>query len=179
MHWATTGGSTPAGNLSQPRHAAPSGSRAVGVRRGCGGATSGSSPPDHPLSNAKIALSDLLEIGALSGQSGTGGSGVDVTGRRTAGAPIPAENVHPIPDRARRSPRASGPSGPPSATSKRCRPRARRPTVGWPAFDLVLLGIGPDGHVLSVFPGSETFDREEVGAGRAGADACRAARRRG
>lgn len=29
---------------------------------------------------------------------------------------------------------------------------------GRPAFDAVLVGIGPDGHLLSVFPGSAAFD---------------------
>jgi 6-phosphogluconolactonase len=32
---------------------------------------------------------------------------------------------------------------------------------GWPVFDLVIVGIGSDGHLLSVFPGSAAFDRSE------------------
>jgi 6-phosphogluconolactonase len=31
---------------------------------------------------------------------------------------------------------------------------------GQPVLDIVLVGIGPDGHVLSVFPGSEAFDTD-------------------
>jgi 6-phosphogluconolactonase len=32
--------------------------------------------------------------------------------------------------------------------------------TGWPLLDIVLVGIGADGHVLSVFPGSPLFEAD-------------------
>ncbi len=40
-----------------------------------------------------------------------------------------------------------------------------RSSSGWPAFDVVLVGIGPDGHLLSVFPGSPALASDRVGLG--------------
>jgi len=159
-HWATTGGSTAAPiyrNLATPPLRDRIRWEAVDIWWG----DERFVPADHPLSNAKIAEADLLEIGALSGESGTGSYGADVVGRRIAGAPIPAENVHPIPTGL-----AIAQSLTPIWAAQRYAEMLREegpPVEGrWPAFDLVLLGVGPDGHVLSVFPGSEAFDKDDT-----------------
>ena len=158
-HWATTGGSTPAPiyrDLARP----PLRDDVPWDRVQLWWGDDRFVPPDHPLSNVHVATSDLLEIGARSGESGTGGSGIDVAAGRSPGAPIPASNVHPIPVSA-----AIADSGGPELAAERYAADliAAGPDFvdGVPSFDLVFVGVGPDGHVLSVFPGSETFDRRE------------------
>ncbi len=162
-HWATTGGSAPAAiyrNLAAP----PLRDRVPWEFVELWWGDDRFVPADHPLSNAQIAEADLLEIGALSGQSGTGSSGVDVVGRRTAGAPIPAENVHPIPS-GQAIAEGVGPIWAAQKYAETLRELGPPVEGRWPAFDLVLLGIGPDGHVMSVFPGSETFDKDDTVVG--------------
>ena len=159
VHWATTGGSTPAPIY---RHLATAPLRDAvpweSVQLWWG--DDRFVPADHKLSNVHVATSDLLDVGALSGQSGTGGSGADVFSGRTAGAPIHAANVHAVP-----AGEAIGLSEGPAWAAERYAAELVShgpPFVeGVPAFDLVLIGVGPDGHVLSVFPGSTTFDASE------------------
>jgi 6-phosphogluconolactonase len=159
-HWLTTGGSTPAGTY---RHlsTAPLRDRVpwdavelwLGDERFV--------PRDHPLSNIKVADDVLIDIGALSGESGTGSYGVDVARGTVPGAPIPAANVHPMPT----SEAIAGNHDTDWCAAQYVEMlRAGGPPLenGWPVFDVALLGVGPDGHVLSVFPGSATFDRSEV-----------------
>jgi 6-phosphogluconolactonase len=115
-------------------------------------------PTDHPDSNAGLAFDRLLAIGARSGESGEGASSTDVLAERAPGLPIPAANIHPIPvDLAI----ARGSEGAAWAAEEYARQLQRElPAAagGAPAFDVLLLGVGPDGHILSVFPESRALD---------------------
>lgn len=90
-------------------------------------------PPDHPDSNYRMAREAML-----------------------AKVPVPPENIHPIPtdgkpeDAARRYERILQEAyGAPTLNPSR------------PLFDIVLLGMGPDGHTASLLPGDKLLDERE------------------
>ncbi|HEU6440482.1 MAG TPA: 6-phosphogluconolactonase [Terriglobales bacterium] len=102
-------------------------------------------PRDHAESNV-TALDEVLLGGG--GSSGGGSSG---------GVPLPSANIHPFPtDQALAE----------SRDNQWCAARyaeemaAHLPLTdgNWPGFDLILVGVGDDGHVLSVFPESPALD---------------------
>ena len=86
-------------------------------------------PPDHPLSN-------VLPIAALG---------------------LPPETLHPIPS-GEAIARGEGPAWAAERYARELRAFVPPGSDGIPVLDLVILGVGPDGHVLSVFPGSAAWD---------------------
>lgn len=97
-------------------------------------------PRSDPLSNVFLADEGLLAPG---------------------GIPIPGDHVHPFPtDQAIEG----GLGAQWCATTYATEVVSALPLVdGWPAFDLLLVGIGGDGHLLSVFPGSPALTSDRVG----------------
>jgi len=163
-HWATTGGSAP-GAIYRHLASGPLRDEIDWRKVRLWWTDERFVPIDHPKSNAKLALDHLLDSSAFGGQSGTGESGADVQLERAPGVPIRADSVHPFPvgvaigeghdadwcaARYVEELRADGPE---------------EDDDGWPAFDLILLGVGPDGHILSVFPDSAAFDAKAWAVG--------------
>jgi len=146
-HWATTGGSNPAGvyrELLRPSRRDLVAWDSVHLWWGDDRYV----PRNDPLSNVRAVDEILVHDGLLQDAGGP-----------ATGLPIQFDHLHPFPcgdsigegyDAAWCAAALAdelATIGPPSPG-------------GWPIFDLVFLGIGGDGHLLSVFPGSEAFDAE-------------------
>lgn len=86
-------------------------------------------PPDHPDSNYKMASDAML-----------------------ARAPVPPENIH----------RVHSEYSDPAKAAQEYREELRRVLASnlpvLPQFELILLGMGPDGHTASLFPGTKALD---------------------
>jgi 6-phosphogluconolactonase len=149
--WATTGGSTPVGiyrRLVAPPLADAVPWAAIHVWWGDDRYV----PRDHPLSNVKPF--DDVVMGIAEGEEGTAGGGYP-------GVPIPVENLHPFPT-GEAIGEGRGAAWCAATLAEALRSAGLIEVDGWPVFDLMLLGIGADGHILSVFPGSAAFDSGEL-----------------
>ncbi len=139
-HWVTTGGSRPP-DIYRALATPPRRDRVTWSNVHLWWGDDRFVPRADPLSNVRSADELLLAPGT--------------------GVAIPPDSVHPVPtdeafDRGLDNTWAAERYG---ATISRLVPEG---PDGWPVFDIALIGVGPDGHLLSVFPGSEAWDATTV-----------------
>jgi 6-phosphogluconolactonase len=148
--WATSGGSTPVG-IYQRLSAPPTVDEVPWANVHVWWGDDRFVPRDHPASNVK-PFEDIM-LGASKDEEGTAGT----QARRV----IPLENVHPF-----RTAEAIGAGRDAAWAARELAAELRAAPLdridGWPVFDLIIVGVGPDGHVLSVFPGSPAIDSDEL-----------------
>jgi 6-phosphogluconolactonase len=155
-HWVTTGGSTSPGIYQELLHE---------VRRDLVDwervhiwwTDDRYVPRDDQLSNVPALTEILLGASGRSGLSGSGEQGI-AFGGDMPGVYVPVEQVHQIP-----TTEAIGRAGGPEWAAARYEEALRAADIelspsGFPVFDAILVGIGGDGHLFSVFPGSAVWD---------------------
>ncbi len=114
-------------------------------------------PADHPLSNVLPFTQVLLTSGG--DEEGGSPEGADVGGHGD-GVRIPASQIHQV---AITEAIAHAGGAAWAATGYANMIREHGPAIdaspaSLPAFDVFAVGVGPDGHILSVFPGSAVWD---------------------
>jgi 6-phosphogluconolactonase len=155
--WVTTGGSTPAG-IYRALAVAPLRDHVPWYAVHAWWSDDRFVPRDHPLSNVLPFDQILVSASARAGLSGTGADAVEVELGIEPGVPMPVENIH-APAMGRAIADAAGPER--VAREYEADLRAASLPIsdqGFPIVDVMLLGIGDDGHILSAFPGSPLFE---------------------